>query len=61
MSKNIGESDGEDVLATTRRLRLESRVAQLEATAKTWYERHVPLIVGVLAFLIGWTVGHVHL
>lgn len=45
----------------TEKATLESRVAQLEAAAKTWYERHLPLIVGVLAFLIGWTVGHVHL
>jgi hypothetical protein len=31
------------------------------ASAKTWYERHLPLLALVAGLVIGWIVGHVHL
>jgi hypothetical protein len=37
---------------------LESRVAALEASAKTWYEKHLPLLAGVAGLAVGLLVGH---
>lgn len=33
-------------------------VATAKLEVKTWYEKHLPAIVGVLGGLLGWVVGH---
>lgn len=32
---------------------VESRVAALEASAKTWYEKHLPLLTAIGGFAVG--------
>lgn len=39
-------------------LTLEQRVQALETQAKTWYEKHLPLLAAVGGLIFGLVVGH---
>jgi hypothetical protein len=43
----------------TEKATLESRVAALEASAKTWYEKHLPLLAAIGGAVIGGFATHI--
>jgi hypothetical protein len=42
----------------TETVTLEARVTALEAQAKTWYEKHLPLLAGLAGLALGGLLGH---
>ena len=39
-------------------LGLEQRIRALEVDAKTWYEKHLPLIAAIAGVIVGGLLGH---
>jgi len=42
----------------TEKATLDSRVTALEVQAKSWYEKHLPLLAGIAGLLVGLLAGH---
>ncbi len=38
---------------------LKQRVTSLELDAKTWYEKHVPLVLGIAGLVAGFLIGRI--
>jgi hypothetical protein len=46
------------VAVQTETKTLETRITALEAQAKSWYEKHLPLLAGVAGLVVGSLTGH---